>query len=624
MARRAHGRELSGNAPGNAVARRYEAAMRSFAVTFVLCSIANLPAQTPGLRWLDLDGDDTRQVTVRREPGQYLGHPTTVLLEDGETMLCVFPRGHGKGAIVLVRSEDGGRSWSEPLPVPASWATSLETPTIHRLIDPRDGARRLVLFSGLYPLRSSVSNDDGRTWTELLPIGEFGGIVAMASVTRLTNGDYAAFFHDDGRYFTAGGKRSQFTVYRTLSADGGLTWRTPDVVWTGDTLDLCEPGVVRAPDGKRLCMLLRENKRVAPSHVLFSDDETASWSAPKELPASLTGDRHVGGYAPDGRLLVSFRDMAPGSPTRGDWVAWVGTFDDLVAGREGQYRVRLLRNWLGSDCAYPGVEVLPDGTFVLTTYGHWIGGEQPFVRSVRLRLDELDARAKGPLPAFERPPSTVVPVAKTSAAWQQRVAADLAAARQGGHRVLFLGDSITQSWNAEGKQVFAEHFAPRGVFNAGVSGDRTQHVLWRLDHGLLQALAANGNDIRGVVLMIGTNNSNGNDNTAEEIAAGVQAIVARLRRGLPQAQVLLLAIFPRGQRPDAQRVKNATASTLAAAPFLGDAMVHCRDLGALFTAPDGTIEKQVMRDYLHLTAAGYGIWAQALLADVDHMLGESR
>ncbi|MBZ0151953.1 MAG: GDSL family lipase [Planctomycetes bacterium] len=190
--------------------------------------------------------------------------------------------------------------------------------------------------------------------------------------------------------------------------------------------------------------------------------------------------------------------------------------------------------------------------------------------------------------------------------------------------MLFLGDSITQSWNAEGKQVFAEHFAPRGVFNAGVSGDRTQHVLWRLDHGLLQALAANGNDIRGVVLMIGTNNSNGNDNIAEEIAAGVQAIVARLRRGLPQARVLLLAIFPRGQRPDAQRAKNATASMLAAAPFLGDAMVTCRDIGALFTAPDGTIEKQVMRDYLHLTAAGYGIWAQALLADVDTMLGESR
>ena len=113
-----------------------------------------------------------------------------------------------------------------------------------------------------------------------------------------------------------------------------------------------------------------------------------------ELPAALTGDRHTAQYAPDGRLFVSFRDRTLVSPTFGDWVAWVGTFDDIVHGREGQYRVRLMDNKKGADCAYPGVEVLPDGTMVTTTYGHWTARAAPYIVSVRFQVGELDALAK--------------------------------------------------------------------------------------------------------------------------------------------------------------------------------------------------------------------------------------
>jgi hypothetical protein len=81
------------------------------------------------------------------------------------------------------------------------------------------------------------------------------------------------------------------------------------------------------------------------------------------------------------------------SKTKGDWVGWVGTFEDIEQGREGQYRVRLMDNHRGADCAYPGVELLPDGTFVTTTYGHWTKGETAYVVSVRLKLEELDERA---------------------------------------------------------------------------------------------------------------------------------------------------------------------------------------------------------------------------------------
>ncbi|MBN2376652.1 MAG: exo-alpha-sialidase [Sedimentisphaerales bacterium] len=342
---------------------------------------------------IDLAGDTHRQVIVDKEPGQYLGHPTTVLLEDNKTMIAVYPKGHGRGTIVMKRSTDAGLTWSKRLPVPDNWATSKEVPTIHRVIDPQ-GKKRLIMFSGLYPIRMAVSEDDGNNWIPLKPIGDFGGIVTMGCVEKLKTapGHYLAMFHDDGRFIHKNSKRSDtMTLYKTFSSDGGLTWSSPQEIYKASDIHLCEPGIIRSPDGKQLAVLLRENRRRRNSHVIFSNDEGKSWTTPRELPGALTGDRHTGKYAPDGRLFISFRDTTLQSPTKGDWVGWVGTYDDIVKGRQGQYRVRLMDNHKGADCAYPGVEVLPDGTFVTTTYGHWIKDESPFIVSVRFKLEELDA-----------------------------------------------------------------------------------------------------------------------------------------------------------------------------------------------------------------------------------------
>jgi len=347
---------------------------------------------------IDLAGETHRQVVVDREAGQYLGHPTTVLLEDGRTMLCVYPKGHGRGGIVFKRSTDGGLTWSDRLPTPESWATSREVPTLHRVIGP-DGKQRIIMWSGLYPARLAVTDDDGETWSELKPVGDWGGIVVMGFTEPLKTGPghYLAMFHDDGRFFTSEPNQEKpvvFTLFKTCSKDGGLTWSFPEAVWKGADVHLCEPGLIRSPDGRQLAVLLRENSRRRNSHVIFSDDEAKTWSAPRELPGALTGDRHTGKYAPDGRLFVSFRDTTLESPTKGDWVGWVGTYEDIVKGHEGQYRVRLMDNTKGADCAYPGVELLPDRTFVTTTYGHWTTNESPYIVSVRFKLSELDAKAE--------------------------------------------------------------------------------------------------------------------------------------------------------------------------------------------------------------------------------------
>ena len=339
---------------------------------------------------IELDNRTDLQTIVDQEDGVYLGHPSTVLLEDGKTILIVYPKGHGKGKIIYKRSEDGGKTWSDRLQVPHNWASSKEVPTINRVVD-GDGTKRLILWSGLYPARLAVSEDDGYSWTGIHPTGEWGGIVVMGSVVDLkTPGHYLAMFHDDGRFFTKDGKwTGVFTLYQTNSADGGLTWSRPVPLYRNNEIHLCEPGIIRSPDGNQLAALLRENSRTKNSHVIFSNDEGKSWSSPLELPRELTGDRHTGKYLNDGRLFLSFRDTAPNSPTQGDWVAWVGTYDDIVKKSPGEFRIRIKDNKHSWDCAYPSVELLPNGEIVTTTYGHWDEGKSPYILSVRINIKDL-------------------------------------------------------------------------------------------------------------------------------------------------------------------------------------------------------------------------------------------
>jgi lysophospholipase L1-like esterase len=197
------------------------------------------------------------------------------------------------------------------------------------------------------------------------------------------------------------------------------------------------------------------------------------------------------------------------------------------------------------------------------------------------------------------------------------------AAKKGGVDVLFVGDSITAGWKGSGKEVWKEKFAAWKPANFGIGGDRTQHVLWRITEGK----ELDGIDPKVIVLMIGTNNAG--DNTAEQIADGVKAIVGEFRKQKPHAKVLLLGVFPRSGTKVAKEEDHVAAEGLhkkvkpineLIAKLDDGKSVKYLDIGEKFKDETGGLSRKVMPDLLHLSAKGYEIWADAIQKPVEEML----
>jgi photosystem II stability/assembly factor-like uncharacterized protein len=353
---------------------------------------------------IDLSEDRSRHSVVAAGTEEiYQGHCDTVLLPDGKTMFAAWCLGHARWIGPLAKSTDGGLTWSDPLPVPDNWSTTSNTPALHRLVGPDGKARLLCFADGLdwsrggkppYPMHQSVSEDEGATWTPMAPNGVEGEVPPKTILS-----------FDEGRRLVMWSDLPGYVV-QSESRDGGLTWSPARRILRVPSR-WAQPCVIPSPDGAVLAMLMRENSREHHSLLSLSTDQGVTWSEPRELPAHLTGDRHVAKYAPDGRLVVAFRDMAKASPTYGHYLAWVGRFDDLLADEGGDYRIKLLHNALRSedeapgkgnaDCGYSDLELLPDGSLVATTYVKYSAGpEKHSVVNTRFRLEETDALAKRP------------------------------------------------------------------------------------------------------------------------------------------------------------------------------------------------------------------------------------
>jgi beta-glucosidase len=208
------------------------------------------------------------------------------------------------------------------------------------------------------------------------------------------------------------------------------------------------------------------------------------------------------------------------------------------------------------------------------------------------------------------------PQPRTDAWWTERHELLCQRAREGGE-IIFIGDSITQGWESAGKGVWEQFYAPRRAVNLGISGDQTQHVLWRLQNGNLERIRP-----RVAVIMIGTNNAPHAEQSAGQIAEGVKAIVNLLREKLPDTRILLLAIFPRGEKPNPQRDKLAEINQHLVKLADGQA-IHYLDIGDKLLQPDGTISNEIMPDFLHLSPKGYAIWAEAIETKLAQLYAEA-
>jgi lysophospholipase L1-like esterase len=220
-----------------------------------------------------------------------------------------------------------------------------------------------------------------------------------------------------------------------------------------------------------------------------------------------------------------------------------------------------------------------------------------------------------PAVAEEAPLHSAVKPEPRAGGWMNRHNGFNERVAKGDVDLIFIGDSITQGWEGRGKVVWQESYGKRNAVNLGIGGDRTQHVLWRLDNGNIKGISP-----KLAVIMIGTNNAG--SNTSAEIFDGNKAIVAKLQKELPEMNILILAVFPRG--PDANnRHRKVNEGANAMISKLADGKkVHYLDIGKSFLQEDGVLTREIMPDLLHLSEQGYKIWADSIEASVKKLMSE--
>lgn len=373
---------------------------------------------------------------IEKAPGtdrQYLGQPDMVMLDDNKTLYTTYPVGHGCGPLVMQVSKDAGETWTEKTDIPESWADSYETPTMYKL-NMTDGSTKLMMITGrpnwhgntVGGWQTSVSDDGGETWSEYQtfhPTLENGSqnwtIVAMASLVQMKDEDGNYIDKWMGVYHNY--NYVNYKTYLTFDEDGNEQWSAPQPYLDEyrdieQTRQICEVGMFRSPDGKRIMALGRAQSHNHKSVMFYSDDEGETWSRPEDVQGALQGERHKAIYDPvSGRLVITFREIIldynkngiieNNDWMAGDWVAWVGTYEDLMEQNEGQYRILIDEDWANNaksgDTGYAGIVALPDGTIITDSYGHWdkdfslswgggVTTDLCYIRQAKFKLADID------------------------------------------------------------------------------------------------------------------------------------------------------------------------------------------------------------------------------------------
>ena len=507
----------------------------------------------------------------------------------------------------MARSDDAGLTWKRlDDQLPPAFKTHRNCPSIYRMVDPQ-GKERLWVFSAQPLMPRIVSEDGGKTWKEMKPLG-FECVMTFSSVVRLKDGSYLGLYHRQA------GPALQ--VLQTQTTDGGLSWSEPRVVAEVEGKAPCEPFAFRSPDGKELCCLMRENTHQGRSLMMFSRDEGQTWSTPQDTPWGLTGDRHMGVYAPDRRLVIAFRDKAHGSST--STTSWPGSAPMTTSATAGPANTG--SNFCTCQCRrrlrLPG-----HGTAARRhdrrhhLYQVQPGKNRHSVVSTRFTLKETDAMQQA-RSADER--FGLRSECRIEEWWFARHAEKISEMNKSEIDLLMLGDSITQGFEEVRAPTWKQYFVPRKAINFGFGGDRVENLLWRLENMPELAKAP-----KGAVVLIGCNNIGWGSDKPKLAAEKVRVVARKLQELYPETKILVLALFPRRAEPDNGFRKQINELNSCLPELLKDMKnVTLLDIGPKFLDEKGFLPKGMMPDTTHPSEKGYEIWAKAIEPELKTMLGE--
>ena len=532
------------------------------------------------------DGGATWGPEIPIGPG-FMGGGVTVNDANGDVFAFVS-EGHPPSTEKIYRSQDHGKTWSvmDSVIKPDSKGNKPEMHMNDHGITLMRGAHkgRMIRPTRFYARANNktewpdhytnaiYSDDGGKTWLTSEPFPANG--TGEAAIAELSDG---RIYYNSRRHWVPEGMDNS-TRWTAMSDDGGVTWKglvngtdLPD--GPRDTGYGLMAGLVRLPVKDKDILIFSNVKSPAGRHhgtVWASFDGGKTWPL-KRLVTE-------GAFA--------YSSLNVGRPgTKGE--GWIYLLSEGAGGEMWRFNL----SWLLSGVKTGSGEV-----------PQWVTAAAPAQPAAK----PLDGK------------HWMTPATRIEKWWFALHADKVGEMEEKDIDLLMIGDSITHGFDSVGAKVWQEYFVPRKAINLGAGGDRTQHVLWRLEN-----LPKPKKDPKGAVLLIGTNNVGWGSDTPKQAAEGIQAIVLKLQKLYPTTKILVLAVFPRRAEPD-HKFRKQINEINSLLPDLLKVLNNVRllDIGPKFLDEKGVLSKEISPDTTHLSDKGFEIWAKALDPELKQLLGE--